>query len=192
MSAQKKKLRLVNLIPKDEFETSTLGRVLKWLLTSFRVIVIIVEFVVVGSFLSRFYLDAQIADYNDKITQRKTLIESFLPIEEQMKSAQKKLEIYASDTSPQDSFAPVLKYITSRLPTDVAAVSVSQKEDKSIKIEGVSVSEGSIAQFITNLRAGNMFDTISITQAESKADTENINFTISAILKGQEGVGNGS
>lgn len=187
MPAQGKKLRQVNLIPKDEFESSTLGRVLKWLLTSFRVIVIVVEFVVVGSFLSRFYLDAQIADYNDKITQRKTLIESFIPVEEQMKSTQKKLEIYATDINPQDSFAPVLKYITSRLPADVAAISISQKEDKSIKIEGISVSEGSIAQFITNLKAGNMFETISITQAESKSDTENINFTISAIPQGQGG-----
>ena len=57
----------INLLPQEEFEGSVIGRILKWGLSTFRIIVIIVEMVVMAAFLSRFWLDAKNSDLNEDI-----------------------------------------------------------------------------------------------------------------------------
>jgi len=54
-----KKEKPINLLPKDSFAETTLGRVITWFLGTFRIMVIAVELVVVAAFLSRFWLDSK-------------------------------------------------------------------------------------------------------------------------------------
>ncbi len=55
--AARKNQQLINLLPQEEFAVSTLGRILAWLMSTFRYIVIAVEMVVMLAFLSRFWLE---------------------------------------------------------------------------------------------------------------------------------------
>ncbi len=75
MAARKKKRR-INLLPQEEFAASILGRVLAWLLSSFRAIVSLTEMTVMIAFLSRFWLDAKSADLNELIRQKQPVIAS--------------------------------------------------------------------------------------------------------------------
>ena len=73
MAAQKGS-KLINLLPQEEFANSTIGRVFTWAMSTFRIIVIGMEMVVMVAFLSRFWLDAINVDLNDIIKQRSAVI----------------------------------------------------------------------------------------------------------------------
>jgi len=82
------KNKSINLLPQEEFEASTIGRVLKWATGTFRIIVIITEMVVMAAFLSRFWLDAQNSDLTDSIKIRSAQISAQGDLEKRFREIQ--------------------------------------------------------------------------------------------------------
>ena len=177
MPAKKKKLVPVNLLPKNEFDSSIAGRILKWVLTTFRVMVISVELVVIIGFLSRFYLDTQNSDLNDEIKNKQSNIEAYATVEKDFRNTQKRLSIFSEFSSATNYSAPVLTKITHRLPPEAQLVSFSKKGQE-IELKAASLSEQSIAQLITNLQEDPDFSEIILTSAESSNDSPLITFTL--------------
>ncbi|MDP3994651.1 MAG: PilN domain-containing protein [bacterium] len=176
MSAKKEKG--INLLPQNEFEASTLGRILRWALSTFRFIVIITELVVMVSFLSRFWLDAQNSDLNESIKQKVGIISSYQDIEKKFNLTQKRLKIF-SEISKQPAKSEVVKTISSLLPSDVSLSSLSLGFD-SAQVNAISTSERGIAQFITNLEAQEQFGKVELSQLAS--DKENQSYIIFTII----------
>jgi len=85
------KSKQINLIPQDEFESSNFGRILKWALSTFRIVVIVTELIVMSAFLSRFWLDAKNSDLNEEINVNKSQIIAYKDIETEFRSLQKNL-----------------------------------------------------------------------------------------------------
>lgn len=75
----------VNLLPKDAFETSFLGKFLKWSLTAGRVTVVLTEFVVILAFASRFWFDKKLNDLRESNDSKQTTIQSYVETENQMR-----------------------------------------------------------------------------------------------------------
>lgn len=165
-----KKESKINLLPQEEFAASTLGRILTWALSSFRIIVIITEMVVIIAFLSRFWLDARASDLNDSIKQKSAIISSMAETEKKFRDAQKRLRIFSSLTSVDKPFSDILNKIASSIPTDVS-ISSFTVGNGTVQLRAVSSSEQSIAQFIVNLDASGNFDDVSLVSADT--DTEN-------------------
>src|SRR3989344_780469 len=86
----------INLIPQDEFESSTFGRVLKWALSTFRIMVIVTELLVMSAFLSRFWLDARNSDLNEEIEIKKAQIGAYQDVEDSFRKYQAKLVLAKS------------------------------------------------------------------------------------------------
>ncbi len=182
MAAQKsKKSQSINLLPKEEFTTSIFGRILKWLLSTFRIIVIVVEMVVMAAFLSRFWLDARSTDLNDQIKQRQSAIKSFEGFEQSFRSTQAKLAVFAATTEDKAKTLPKIETITSLLPSEVVLSSVVLNKD-SIQIKANTFGEISIAQYIANLEASDKFKEVALQQVSSSEDN-NITFIIKLTLK---------
>jgi Tfp pilus assembly protein PilN len=174
-----KKESKINLLPQKEFERSTLGRILKWAVSSFRIIVIITEMIVMGAFLSRFWLDANNSDLNDAITQKKVVIASYAETESKFRTFQKQIDIFNKIASSAQK-SVYLNLITSLAPTDVILNSVSDN-DNSIQIIGYSGNEQSISQFIKNLSSNNKFKDVSLNKIDPSEDNPSaIVFTIKA------------
>ncbi len=172
-----KKEKGINLLPQNEFEASITGRVLRWALSTFRFIVIITELVVMGAFLSRFWLDAQNSDLNETIKQKVGIISSYQDIENKFNLAQKKLAI-VSGIAKQTSRTEEIKIISSYLPPDVSLISISS-DSVSSQIEGISGSEQSIAQLIANLETQKQFGQIELSRLDT--DKENQSYIIFTI-----------
>ena len=83
----------INLLPKDSFEGSNLGKTLKWLLIGGRTIVVLTEFGVILAFVSRFWYDKQLNDLNDQITQKQAVVRSFTEVENKMRDVLAREEI---------------------------------------------------------------------------------------------------
>jgi len=71
----------INLLPKDSFSYSTLGKFLTWATTSGRVLVVLTEFVVLLAFGSRFYFDKKVNDLKEEVDQKQAQIQAFADTE---------------------------------------------------------------------------------------------------------------
>lgn len=178
----KVKNKLINLLPRDDFETSVLGRILKWALSSFRVMVIITEIVVMSAFLSRFWLDARNSDLNEELEMGEAQVNAYEEVELEFRSIQKKLGI-AKILYNEPKSTQVLSDIAKTLPPDIFLSSVTLNQT-SLLIKAASFSESSIAQFVTNLEANKNFSDIELSQISTDQDNPNIIiFTINGKVK---------
>lgn len=172
-----KNTKHINLIPQEDFERTTLGRIMKWALTSFRFIVIVVEFIVISGFLFRFWLDVQISDLDDEITQKSALISSKSSFEKDFRKVQKKVSIIKEVTAKENLSFPVMQEVVGSLPPDAQIISLVKEADV-VDILGATVSESSIATFMANLKAKNAFSEVSLQEITTNEDSPLIEFRI--------------
>lgn len=158
--------RLINLIPQKEFESSVTGRVLKWAMTTFRYIVIITEMIVMGVFLSRFWLDAQISDINDQIKNTSAIIQSQDEFENTFRDLQTKLNVF-SEISKRAPVFQTIDSVKNKQPQGILLLSLSVQSN-GVLIRGASASEQLIAQFVSNLKSEKAFaDKVTLEQIGS-------------------------
>jgi len=146
-----------------------LGRVLKWAMGTFRIIVIVTEMVVMGAFLSRFWLDAQNSDLNDSIKIKSAQITAQSSIEQSFRNVQTKLNIFGEIT-PKILPSQRVENIVSKIPPDITLSGISVS-DISTQIKGVSNSEAGIVQFVANLQADTSFKSVDLGSISS-SDTD--------------------
>lgn len=161
----KNKNKPINLLPKEEFDASITGRVLKWAMGTFRIIVIVTEMIVMGAFLSRFWLDARNSDLNDLLTIKSAQISSQSEFETEFRNLQDSLKIFKGITS---ATAPsnILDKVVTRLPSGISLQSFSFQE-KEAQVKGIASSELAIAQFVSNLKADTFFSEVTLGQIGS-------------------------
>jgi Tfp pilus assembly protein PilN len=155
----------INLLPQEQFETSTLGRALRWATGTFRIIVIITEMVVMGAFLSRFWLDAQNSDLNDSIKVKSAQISAQSETEKQFRNIQTKLDIFKQIKGAAQP-SQIIDLVTSKIPSDTILTAVSTSENSAL-VRGISESELGIAQFVANLKGEPSFKNVELGQLSS-------------------------
>lgn len=176
-----KKQKQINLIPQDQFESTSFGRILKWILSSFRIIVIVTELVVMSAFLSRFWLDAKNSDLNDEIDVGKSQVLAYQDIEKEFRSIQKRLNTAKLLYNEPDVTA-YFNEISKSMPEGVLLRSVSNNENI-ISIKASSLTEEKIAEFLINLEDNKSFKDLNVTQVTSNVDNKaETNFTITGNL----------
>lgn len=173
----------INLLPESGLEGTTFGRVLAWILSTFRIIVIVTEIIVMIAFLSRFWLDAKNTDLSDQIEEKQAILSSSANFEKEFKATQRKLEIFSQVTANEKVTTSSLSTIVSLLPVDLFLNSVTFN-DNSVSIEGKSPNEKSIQQLIVNLNSTGEFEKINLTDLKSDISNPNLfTFKLSAQLK---------
>ncbi len=183
------KAKHINLLPQDEFQSSTFGRVLKWALSSFRVMVIVTELIVMSAFLSRFWLDARNSDLNEAVNFRKSQVIAYSDVEHEFKMYQKKISI-AKNLYLNEKNSEIVKGIASIMPEDIVMSSI-QINNEGVQIKAVSFSERSVAQFLINLESLKKVMDINLTQVSSSVENSfATTFTINAKLINQTGGSN--
>lgn len=175
MSAKKKSK--INLLPKEAFSDSVAGRVLVWILTTFRILVIATEIIVMVAFLSRFWLDAQNTDLNDELELKKSLLEASLPFEKDFKKTQVQLEVASNNIQSQIEITRLLDSLTKSLTSNTILKSINVSST-GIQINGISSGERSLQQLLANLSGNNDFKEVSLTQVKTEESIETLNFTI--------------
>lgn len=166
------KNKSINLLPQEEFDASIVGRVLKWAMGTFRIIVIITEMIVMGAFLSRFWLDAKNSDLNSAIKIKSAEITAQSDFEKQFRSVQAKLDIFKQLSQAPKASDKVVK-IASKIPAEVTLTSVSILQS-SAQVKGTSLSEIGIAQFVSNLKTEKSFKKIELGQINSSEDNPSL------------------
>jgi len=141
----------INLLPKEEFAASTLGRILTWFLSTFRIIVIFTEVIVMAVFLSRFWLDAKANDLNELLRKNQAILKTTTDFENEFRDIQKKLETFSKISELKIKPSEYINKISNNLPQEVYLTSI-QITNTSIQMKGNSISEAAISQFLVNLK----------------------------------------
>lgn len=172
----------INLLPKDPFYDTVLGKGTTWALSVGRYIVIFTEIVVILSFLSRFQLDRQLTDLNKEIVQQKTIIDSFGDLEQNVRDIQKKIDTY-EQLKPKQPIEVVFDQLSQVTPNEIEFMNFALKNDV-VQISGKTQSTSALTQFITNLQLSNYFSNVSVENISNKeSSTPGFEFRIEAAIK---------
>ena len=152
---------------------------MKWALTTFRFIVIVVELVVIGGFLFRFWLDVRISDLDDEIKQKSALISSRSSFEQDFREKQLKLNMIDFITSDEHKALPLFDLVNEGIPADTQLLEFS-KEKSQIIVRAATVNETSIAAFLQYLVNSEEVSNPVLTRVESNADSPFVEFFIEA------------
>lgn len=168
----------INLLPKDEFERSFLGKFLKWALTVGRYIVIGTELVVISSFLARFSLDRQMTDLNEAIATKKNVLASYVTIETQVRALQTRLNLVKELTGEQLGIVPLMKTTAQVTPLDVVYTSLVYTPE-GVTFQGIAFSEAGLQTLLSTMRAEKAFSGVKVKRITSAGSQGNgIDFEI--------------
>ncbi len=165
----------INLVPKDPFFESFLGRTLRWALSAGRYIVIFTELVVIASFATRFTLDRQVTDLNQELLQKEYIIESYGSLESNFRTVQAKVDEY-KQIEQESNITESFEHLSEVTPQGIQLSSLTI-EPASVVITGVSISQSAFNTFVTNLQISPDFSNVSVDTIESNSDRQGPGFT---------------
>ncbi len=144
----------ISLLPEENVVKTLTDKTVKWILSVGKYIVIFTNLVVIGAFLSRFWLDRQNTDLSEKIRQQKAILSSVEDFEKEFRLFQSRLAKidgeFGKDYQPVD---PLL-IIAESLPADVLLSDFSFSDAKGkaqANLKAQIFSEMGLAEFIDRL-----------------------------------------
>lgn len=161
------KVKKINLLIKEGFEYSTLGKTLSWILSIGRIVVIFTELVVIIAFLSRFWLDKTHTDLLEENDIKKSQVQASSNFEKDFRLAQSRIQAYASLDKSRLLISPTIKGLAELLPADVILTKVNISP-KIVDIEGSSLSESGLAGYIKALDESSLFTTTTLADVSLK------------------------
>jgi hypothetical protein len=175
--------RSINLLPRDDFESSTLGVVLEWALVFGKWAVILTQLVVMGACLYRFTLDRQLTDLRKSIASNASVIKSYEQVERDFILAQKQVTQAKSALSSQETMLKTLADIGRITPYDVWYDRVTLSPS-TLTLTAYAASLPSFGQFLTMVQADPLFKGIRIDKIESgSAKGAQLEFNVSLEIK---------
>ena len=172
----------INLLPKDSFEFSTTGKVLKWITTAGRVLVVLTEFVVLLAFASRFYFDKKLDDLGEILIQKEAQIAAYADVETEMRKVlAKQLPVQTSQSSGL-VFASKIDGLTQILPVGTSLDSLSLDKN-GLTVVGKAQSEYGFAQFISGVKRMPGVATIIMKETSFDQITGGVKFGIQITFK---------
>jgi len=167
MAAQKK--RDIELLPKEEWERTSFGKLLIWTLTVGRYIVIVTELVVILAFLSRFKLDRDLTNLYEEMKEKQARIEAASDFEDDFRFLQKRLAMTEGLEKKQLVTASLIEELSLLIPLDVSLsdLTVAGKE---VSLSATALSEQGLAAFLNNLKASDKFENLVISSLSSGSE----------------------
>lgn len=165
----------INLVPKDPFFESFLGRTLRWALSAGRYIVIFTELVVIASFATRFTLDRQVTDLNQELLQKEYIIESYGSLESNFRTIQAKISEYEQIVQ-ESTITESFENLSTVTPEGIQLTDLII-EPASVNIIGVSFTQSAFNTFVTNLQISPHFSNISVDSIESNDERSGPGFS---------------
>lgn len=182
--AAKKEL---SLLPDSENPNSFGAKVIKWLTTVGRWVIVVTELIVVSAFISRFSLDRKNSDLSDTIRQQQAILESTQYFEKEFNSFQQRLKFIKNFYQNDFQYGQKINTLIKSTPDDLLYKSISlQKDDQQNILANASLTafnEGAIIGFINNLTLNPDISSVKINQIEKKEQENNYLVSISVTFK---------
>lgn len=141
----------INLLPKDSFEFSSLGKILKWSTTVGRVLVVMTEFVVLLAFASRFYFDKKLNDLSEELDSQIAIVEGYAEVETKMRDVLTRQSVVSDYLTNNIEIEKKMLELASDVPVGITLSDLSLS-GKDATIKGVANSETSFARMLYKIK----------------------------------------
>lgn len=145
----------ITLIPHEGFSYTPIGRIVTWALSAGRIVVVITELVVILAFLSRFWLDRELTNLNERIKQQIAILTTYKTFEEEVKIAHAKLTEFEQIDGKSRDIPSFAKKILDSTPAQIAITQLTLDQNR-FQITGISTTEDSVQTFANNLAAASI------------------------------------
>lgn len=159
-------------------------RLLRWLLSTGRYLLIFVEALVLIAFIARFKLDADLAAKKEAIDGQIPYIESLKPYEILIRQTQLKLSTIGNIKKNTLDWAVILKKIADQTPTGVTLAGINMTKDIdniTVRMTGSTQINSDLTNFIAGLKEDNAFSNVNL--GSVALEEEVIKFTIDTTVK---------
>ncbi len=157
--------RSINLLPRDAFESSTVGIVLEWALAFGKWAVILTQLIVMFAFLWRFALDRQMTDLRTAVAKDVAIIGSYNQIERDFILAQKRISFAKTALVDQTTISRAFTLLTQATPAGIWYDHITITP-KTLSFTAYASSLGSFGQFLTTLQHTPFFTAVTISQIQ--------------------------
>lgn len=140
-------------------------RLVKWLLSTGRFILIFVEALVFIAFIARFKIDADLESKRQAIDQQIPFIKSMKPYETLIKQTQSKLSTIAAFRQSNADYPQLLKEIADQTPMGVkiTSITMNKKVDRiSVQMNGQAQTNNDLAAFVIGLKGDKNFSSVNL------------------------------
>ena len=158
--------RSINLLPRDAFESSTVGIILEWSLVFGKWAVILTQLIVMGAFLYRFTLDRTLTDLGKKIAKDVAVIKSYEQVERDFSLAQKQVTQAKAAIDSQKLLLKTIDTLEQITPTDVWYDRITLTPN-SVTVNALSASLPGFGRYLTSVQTNPLFSGIRVGKIES-------------------------
>lgn len=158
----------LNFTRNSEFEKSYLGRVLFWITNTGKHVIIIVNFLLIAAFISRFYFDRVLSDLNDSIKVKNEVLKQNAGFEKRFNATQKKIATVKTFLQMAKLPLAYLSEITGFIPDGVKLSNLTYVGGKNITLDAVIPSKESMNILMQNLNSSKYIKNFSIQNVERK------------------------
>lgn len=161
-------------------------RLTKWALSAGRYLIIFVEIIVLGAFLSRFKFDNDLSETKEKIKHQIPYIQSKLPDENSVRKLQFQLATAKTILNSRLDYTALLRQVSQQTPPGIHLLTLNIEKTSTgstLKLSGRSESNSDVTRFIAGLKRGGAFSNVLL--ASASLDQSIISFSATAQVKGE-------
>lgn len=161
-------------------------RILRWLLSSGKYLVILVELAVIAGFVLRVKLDTDISEIQDKIKEQIPYIQALSTDERQIRLVHLQLSTVKQVRNDNPDFVSLLGKISTLTPQTIKLTSINFDKTQSypktaLRLTGNSPSNYEVAAFLKALQNDPTFSEIIL--ANISIEKDQVSFTITGSLQ---------
>ncbi len=171
----------INLLPASQWRHSWLAYIFRWTITYGRYVLIFTELIVILAFLSRFKLDQDLSDLNDKIKTDKIILQSARGFEKQVQQTVHDQNLIIKEWKKQLRWSSYLQIISRFTPQSILLKKLEASPSQ-INLVGISTNLNELNIFLNNLKASPAFKNVSLDKIHTSLNSSQggvTTFTIS-------------
>lgn len=176
----------ISLLPSEENSNTFIARFFKWITTVGRVVIVLTEFIVIGAFLSRFWLDRENSDLSETLRQQKAILASTKDFEDDYISLQERLKYIRKFYESEPKYIESLNTLVQSIPEGIYFQNLNFSNSNSIisaRINAFSYQEDIIIDFIVNLKLNPDINSVNVENIEKKTKDSKYYLDISITFK---------
>ena len=182
MSAKKE----ISLLSENDNSQSISSLILRWTTTVGRLLIILTELIVVGAFISRFWLDRKNADLSETLRQQKAIISSTKEFESEFNSLQTRLNFIKTFRQSTTPLTSKMVNLSQSIPPEINVTAVAVKDgdaaESQVDLKASAFNEQNIVDLITNLTLNPNIKSVEIGSIEKKSNTNKFDLVLSLVI----------
>ena len=170
----------INLFNQETSTNSPWNRIIMWITTYGRYIMVTTELIVLIAFASRFSLDRKLSDLKENIMEKQEILEVNVDLEKEIRATQEKIGAVKQLIRGQSVPVDTLISVQTLLPSGTYLESLTIDKDK-VTSNMIADSSDSFTKFLANFSVSKKLTSVEIGRIGKKLT--GIQFTVTAKIK---------